>query len=326
MSNRFEPVKIAVAGIGNFGRFHAATLMGLAEAELVGGVGPDADSRAAFQELAPAVPVWADIDTALKECDAEAWIVATTTRAHIAVARQILEAGKHVLLEKPIADNVKDAESLTPLVSVDSNNLMMGHIVLFNSEFRELRAQIEKRGAPRYIDAVRHRGTSTLEAFPGESPFHLTMVHDLYCVQVLVNGAEPSRFSGQTACTPTGEINLALGQLQWDNGITASLTASFMSPPGMYDDGFDRLEVFGDGWSARLLPNSRPFELWDAQAQSPMGSEIRAEGAGPSGMMAEEHRCFCRVVRGLESVPLGARYKDAIQLLRWIDHLENTAC
>jgi hypothetical protein len=53
-----------------------------------------------------------------------------------------------------------------------------------------------------------------------------------------------------------------------------------------------------------------------------MNLEIRSAPLRPTGMLAEELRTFCRVVRGLESVPIGATYEDAIQVQRWIQNLE----
>lgn len=82
-----------------------------------------------------------------------------------------------------------------------------------------------------------------------------------------------------------------------------------------------RMEVFGAGWSARINPNPRPIEVWDERAFWPMALEIRADATGAAGMMAEELRCFCRVVRGQQSVPVGATYGDALQVQHWMDRL-----
>src|SRR5439155_22409043 len=98
--------------------------------------------------------------------------------------------------------------------------------------------------------------------------------------------------------------------------------ASFMTPEGMATGGFDLLEVFGDGWVARTHSNPRPIEVWDERARWPMGLEIRTDASGPTGMMAAELRTYCRVVRGLHGVPLGATYADAIQVQRWMDRLQ----
>jgi len=89
--------------------------------------------------------------------------------------------------------------------------------------------------------------------------------------------------------------------------------------------GFDRMEVFGDGWSARIAPNPRPIEVRDSQASWPLASEIRAIGASASGMLAEELRCFCRVVRGRQEVPAGATYADTLQVQAWMEELAAVA-
>lgn len=322
MKNRFEPVPVGVVGMGSFGTLHALTLAGLAESELVAVVARRQESLDAFDDRLPGIPAWLDLDRAIAESDAEAWVVASTSGSHVANTTLILKSGKPVLLEKPIAENLADAESLAPWVTDDSSNLMLGHIQLFNSEVRQLSDEKKQRGPLQYFNCVRHRPSATLDRYPGETPFHLTMTHDLYVVLSLVNRDEPCQYTAQVHRTAKGEIDLALAQLQWEDGRIASLTASFMTTPGMAADGFDRMEVFGDGWAARLLPNPRPIEVWDTQARWPMELEIRADPVGPSGMMAEELRCFCRVVRGTEPVPVGATYADALQVQRWLDRLE----
>jgi hypothetical protein len=56
-----------------------------------------------------------------------------------------------------------------------------------------------------------------------------------------------------------------------------------------------------------------------------MALEIRTPATGPTGMMAEELRCFCRVARGLQAVPVGATYADALQVQQWMETLAATA-
>lgn len=320
--SRFRSVKTAVVGLGRFGRLHSLTLAGLAEAELVGVVARRQASLDAMGDELPGVPGWTSLEQAIEECDAEAWVVACTTTAHVEVTRALLQAGKTVLLEKPISESLDEARSLAPLVRDDSSNLMIGHIVLFNSEFRQLQAEVQRRGSLSYLDCVRHRPASILQDFRGENPLHAAMVHDLYVAQALLNRAEPVHFGCQYHRTPAGEIDLALAQLGWSDGTLASFAASYMTPSGMPPRGIDRMEVFGDGWAARIEPNPRPIAVWDDRAAWPMALEIRTDASGPTGMMAEELRCFCRVVRGVESVPVGATYSDALQVQEWLECLD----
>ena len=312
-------------GLGRFGRLHALTLAGLAEARLTGLVARRPASLESLTQELPGVPTWTNLDQAIEESGAEAWVVACSTASHVTVTRQLLAAGKKVLLEKPVADNLRDAMSLAPLVHPDSGNLMMGHIVLFNSEFQQLLDEVRQRGRISYLDCVRHRPASIVKQFPGENPLHAVMIHDLYATQVLLDRAEPDFFSACYHRTNAGEIDLALAQLRWTNGPVASFAASYLTPAGMPPRGYDRTEVFGDGWSARINPNPRPIEVWDSQARWPLALDIRAGDSGATGMMAEELRCFCRVVRGQQSVPVGATYADAIQVQRWMDRLESVA-
>jgi len=317
----FEPVRIGVVGLGRFGRLHALTLAGLAEAELVALVARRQESLDRVMAELPGIRGWTSVEQALVESDCEAWVVACSTAAHVPVTSALLRAGKIVLLEKPVADSLDEAQSLTPLVRADSSNLMLGHIVLFNSEFQQLREEAAGRGPIVFIDCVRHRPAQIVQQFPGENPLFATMVHDLYVTQALLGRAEPKSFSAQFHRTPHGEVDLALAQLHWDSGTVASFAASYLTPAGMPPRGFDRMEVFGDGWSARISPNPRPIEVWDAQASWPLPLEIRSTGGSASGMLAEELRCFCRVVRAEQQVPAGATFADALQVQAWMQRL-----
>lgn len=226
-----------------------------------------------------------------------------------------------MLLEKPISAELAEAQSLLPWVRSDSSNLKLGHIVLFNSEFQQLREEAARRGPITFIDSVRHRPASIVAQFPGENPLHAAMIHDLYLTQALVQREEPVSFHAQYHRTAQGEVDLAIARLQWACGTIASLTASYLTPPGMPPRGFDRTEVFGDGWCVRIEPNPRPLELWTDRAAWPSALEIRTGEFGPTGMMAEEQRCFCRVVRGIQSVPVGATYGDGLQVQLWMNKL-----
>ena len=324
-SQAFDPVRIGVVGMGSFGTLHALTVAGLAESRLVAVVARRQASLDTFDaQYAGGVRGWLDLAQAVEESDAEAWVIASSTHTHVSMVQTILAAGKPVLVEKPLSQTITEAESLADTVAQSASPLMMGHILLFNSEFRQLQDEVRTRGPLRFLNAVRHRPVETMKMLLGETPYELLMVHDLYATLALVDRAEPVAFSSQVHRTDGDEIDLALGQLQWPDGTTASYSASFMTTVGMPPDGFDRLEVFGEGWVARVSSNPRPIELWDDRAQWPMALEIRADPEAPMGMMAEELRCFCRVVRGRQTVPVGATYEDALQVQRWLALLQDS--
>jgi predicted dehydrogenase len=119
MENRKSKIHIGVVGLGSFGRLHALTLAGLAEAELVALV----DSReSALDELrrqVPGIPGWTSLAAALAEVEADAWVIATRTESHVPLAEQILAGGAYVLIEKPLAESLVAAQRLEPLVAAN---------------------------------------------------------------------------------------------------------------------------------------------------------------------------------------------------------------
>jgi predicted dehydrogenase len=322
--NSAQPVRIGVVGVGNFGRVHARTLAGLAEAELVAVVDRSAERRGQLVSELPGVRGWPDLKLALRDSGAQAWVVATQTNTHIELAEQIMSSGASVLIEKPLAPDLATARRLEPLVAAGSRNLMLGHILLFAAEFRRLLAEAQRRGPLSYMQATRHRPIGTAALFPGESPLRLLMVHDLYLALALTGGAEPARMTARLHARPNGNPDLALAELEWADGAWASFAASFLTPPGMPGDGYDRLEVFGQGWAARLDLNPRPLTIWGERAEWPLALNIDDDPAAPSGWLADELRHFCRVVRGLADVPLGARFEDGLRIMGWLERLERT--
>jgi len=325
VSTSEDPVRIGVVGLGAFGRLHARTLAGLAEARLVALVARRQASLDALRGALPGVPGWLDLDRAMAESAAEAWVVASSTPSHVSIARALLAAGFAVLVEKPLAGSLAEARQLVGLVAPDSHNCMMGHILLFNSEFRALQAEVLRRGRLVHLACTRHRPAATADLYPGEDPFHLLMVHDLYSVLALTGRRDPASFHAQVHCHRLGTCDLALAQLVWEDGLLAAFAAGYLTPEGMPADGFDRLEVYGDGWAARMEANPRPLTVWDDRARAPLTLEISADPRLPSGMLAEELRTFCHVVRGRHPVPLGATYEDALRVLGWLERLERAA-
>jgi predicted dehydrogenase len=326
MAGSFNPVRVGVIGVGNFGRLHALTLTGITEAHLVGVVDSNADRLTGLREELPGLPTWTDLDTALREADAEAWVIATRTEAHIPVAERILTANPdtHILIEKPMAESVATARRIEPLVAPNPNRVMVGHILLYAAEIRQLAREIDQRGAVVYFHAFRHRPATNWDYYQ-ETPFRLLMIHDLYVAFAMTQGAEPTRISGRIHPRAGGGYDLALAHLEWANGTWGSITASYLTPPGMGTEGFDRLDVFGNEWAAQLRLIPQPIELWGEKTEYPLTLNLDADPSAPSGWLAEELRHFCRVARGQAEPPYGARYTDALRIQGWLEQLEASA-
>jgi len=312
-------VRMGLVGAGDFGCGHLQTLAALGEARSAAVVDIDPARLVSISE----VPTWTDLTLALREVEVDGWIVAASTGSHVSVATTLLEAGYPVLLEKPIAPSLAEAEQLGSLVAEDSSNLMLGHIVLFDSEFQALRRDLEGRTALRHVCCHRMRSDDHLERYPGESPLFLIMVHDLYLVHALTGGAEPVAMSAQRRVTENGETDLVLAQLTFPNGMLANFSSGFVTPSTVPDTDYDRMELYGGGWAACLDLHPWPFEHRVGGSHPPSTRGVPDDSAKSPGMRAEELRCFCRVVRGEEPVPVGARYEDGMQLMRWMQALHD---
>lgn len=321
-----KAVPIGVIGLGDWGGLHARTLAGLAEAELVALVDRSPAARDAAAKGFPGVRFFDDPAEAVKHSGARAWVVATRTDSHVPITAGLLRAGHHVLLEKPIAPDAATARTLAPLVAPDSANLLLGHVLLFSPEVRQVQDQIKRRGPVRYFHAFRHRGIQHSTLYPEETPLRFTMIHDLYVAMMMTGGEEPSRFWARLQPCPGTQgkgYDLALAQIEWPSGAWGSFTASFLTPPGMARDGFDRLDAFGQGWALQMRMNPQPIEVYDDRAHWPISYIFSTDP--PAGMLAEELRWFCKVARGEATPPIGARFEDALRLQGWLDKLEASA-
>lgn len=165
-----RPICTAVVGIGYFGSLHAHSHAHLPGCRLVAVVDPDPATRPLAEHLGVA---WmASIDELPSSVRAVS--VATPIETHYAIARQLLERGMDVLLEKPIAETIEQAAHLRALASARGRVLQIGHIERFNPAFAAA------SGVIRHAHCIRARRTS--ERKPRSPTMDVVvdlMIHDL---------------------------------------------------------------------------------------------------------------------------------------------------
>lgn len=133
-------LKVAVIGAGRWGRNHVRSLAVLPEAELVVVCDTSAERRAEVARQYPGVPVTEALDRALAL--AEAVVVATPAATHPTITARAIERGLPVLVEKPFALSVSDAERVADLAERAGVPLLMGHLLLFHPAVERLKAMI----------------------------------------------------------------------------------------------------------------------------------------------------------------------------------------
>lgn len=207
-------------GTGYLGRFHAQKYAAAPGCTLVGVVDPREEVRAAVaSEMG--TRGFADHRDLLGQVDAVS--VVTTTPAHYAIARDFLEAGAHVLVEKPITETVEQAQSLIDIAAAAGRILQVGHLERFNPAI--VAAESRLRGA-RFIECQRlapfkERGTDVNVVLD-------LMIHDIDIVQSIVGRPVESI---EAVGTPvfSGAVDIANARLRFEGGCVANVTASRVS-------------------------------------------------------------------------------------------------
>ncbi|HEX4492948.1 MAG TPA: Gfo/Idh/MocA family oxidoreductase [Acidimicrobiia bacterium] len=150
--------RIAVVGAGTWGLNHARVVRDDPRCELHAIVDTDPDARARATSLVPSTIVVSDPDRVFSDPAIDACIVATPAATHVELARAALAAGKHVLVEKPVALALADARRLAATSAAAPQLVAMaGHQMVFHPAFAALRMLARERalGDLLYIHAIR---------------------------------------------------------------------------------------------------------------------------------------------------------------------------
>ena len=215
------PLRAAVIGVGHLGKHHARILGTLPGVQLVAAVDTVRERAEAAASAIPGARAVTDAAEILGEVDAV--VVAVETVAHLAVARQFLERGVHVLIEKPIATSVAEADILVELAAQHGATLAIGHSERFNPAMTAARPLLVK---PRFIEV--HR----LSGFPERSldidVVFDVMIHDLDIV-LAVDGTDVVGVEAVGINVLTPKIDIANARLKFASGCVANITASRIS-------------------------------------------------------------------------------------------------
>jgi predicted dehydrogenase len=270
-------LRTAVIGVGYLGRFHAKKYAHLSNAELVGVVDSDFN-RATIVAKETGTEAFKNHEDLLSKVDAVSIVVPTVH--HHKITRPFLEAGVHVLLEKPIASTVAEAEDLEKLASHQQLVLQIGHVQRYNVVFKEFHQSIQQ---PKFIENLRiapfpKRGTDVDVILD-------LMIHDIDLV-LAITGELPTKVdcTGVSILTPL--TDLAHARLVFPDGCVASLTASRVSDKAerkmrIFQNGLYLSLDFGTGQARKLQVDFRselsPEDLQPENLQLERGDDLLAE-------------------------------------------------
>ncbi len=214
------PIRAGVIGVGHLGQHHARLYASLPGAQLIG-VADQSGERAQMVADRHGARVFRTVDELLPHVDVVS--VAVPTSVHYAVAKACLQAGKHVLVEKPIAVMPGEAQELVQLAKLRGCCLQVGHSERFNPVMGLMRPHI---GQPVFIEC--HRLSSFSERGTDVDVVLDLMIHDLDLVLSLNPGpVEEVRAAGVAVLSSS--IDIANARIQFRSGCVANLTSSRVS-------------------------------------------------------------------------------------------------
>jgi predicted dehydrogenase len=213
-------LRIAVIGAGRLGGFHAQKLAARDDVALVAVVDPLPANR---ERVAAACGTEARADYAGLVGQIDAAVVAAPTSLHHAIARDLLQAGVHLLVEKPLCVTGADADELVAVARRHNLVLQVGHVERFNPAFQAAADQLTD---PKYIEAVRATGVTFRSTDVGVVLD--LMIHDLDLVLAL-NPGLVRRVDAVGISVLGGHEDAANVRIEFENGCVASLNACRVS-------------------------------------------------------------------------------------------------
>lgn len=222
-------VGIGVIGLGHWGPNHVRVFSQCSGARMVAAADPSADRRRYVSQLYRDVSLAADASDVFGRADVDAVVIATPARTHFAVTKAALEAGKHVLLEKPMCTSLSEAHQLVSLAQKTGRVLMHGHVFLYNGGIRYLHDGIAKGtfGSIQYAHATRtNLGPIRRDANVVED----LATHEITIFDYLFGGAPNWVSAVGSRLLGTDREDVAFVTLQYGESALAHAHVSWLNP------------------------------------------------------------------------------------------------
>lgn len=304
-------IRLAVVGVGHLGRHHARVAASLGGVRVVG-VHDHHPGRAEEVAREFSLPILPDLPAVASQ--AEAVVVATPTVTHAEIAGFFLDRGVHVLVEKPMAARVSEADDLLARARRRCLVLQVGHVERYNPA---IQAALDLVSSPRFIE-VHRLGVFSPRSLDVDVVLDL-MIHDLQIVSSLVGRpVREIRAAGVPVLTP--KLDIANARLAFEGGCVANLTASRVSA-----DKVRKLRVFAPSVyvsvdmqaqsvsAFRLARDAGRPEVHPVQVPVSREEPLARELADFRRSIAEEGRPLVSGEDGRDALVLAERVLDAVE-------------
>jgi predicted dehydrogenase len=274
-----KPIRVAVVGVGEFGRNHVRVLRELEGVELTGVL--DTNAERARQVAAEfGTPVFAGID-ALVAARIDAVSLAVPTKEHARIGCRLLDAGLDVLVEKPMAASLEEADNLIASARGSGRVLQVGHVERFNPAVAAAKKIVSR---PMFFE-VHRLGVFTPRSLDIDVVYDV-MIHDLDILLSLVD-APVTDLKAVGIPVITDKVDIAQARVEFSTGTVANVTASRVSTERVRKMRFFQEHEYisldfarQDALRICVRPgNAQPeigFEKLPATPEEPLRAELRA--------------------------------------------------
>lgn len=261
-----QRLRVGVLGLGAFGESHLRAWRGLPNVE-IGAVASRTPARAeAIAAKSGARRWYGSHEELIVDPDIDAISVTTAEHEHLAPVLAALAAGKHVLVEKPIATTLEDAAAMLEAAKSSRGILMPGHVLRFAPAYAGLKDAVANGRLGRLVamSAQRNRPASLVRTHGRVHPALITAIHDIDIMLWLAGCNVTSvRAIDRIADRDDGAHGL-WGMMQFENGTVATIETSWMIPDSAGVETDDAFRVTGLAGSAEVQFDVPALRVWEA--------------------------------------------------------------
>jgi predicted dehydrogenase len=224
-----DRIRVAVVGLGYWGPNLARNFERLAGADLAYCCDLVAENLERARAQFPGAVVTGDLDEVLADPGLDAVVIATPAPTHYDLGKRVLEAGKHALIEKPLALRAADAEDLVATAAAKKRLLMVGHLLEYHPGVRKVKELLEagELGRPFYVYANR---LNLGKVRADENALWSLGPHDISVINYLT-GEEPEEVSARGECYLQDDVeDVVFGYIRYPSGMIGHLHVSWLDP------------------------------------------------------------------------------------------------
>ncbi|MEN6357566.1 MAG: Gfo/Idh/MocA family oxidoreductase [Armatimonadota bacterium] len=230
-----KKLRVGIVGLGEFGELHVTAFSQIPYVEITRVCSRTASRAKEIADKYHVPAISTDYEEFACSDDVDVVSVATLSRDHRVVSVAALESGKHVLLEKPIADSLDDAEAIAAAAKRSAGKFMTAHICRFMPPYAHAKSMIDlgKLGEISMIQAYRNNHYTTLSPGRKLNPMRETAIHDID-LALWFTGSDVEECSGYKRYNQSDkEADSTLAVVKLTNGTLCSFASSWMGRDAM---------------------------------------------------------------------------------------------